>query len=107
MANLITQVPIPNTPMVGPNGVPVKAWFDFFATLWLRTGGNNNNVSFQLDQIGAIRGGMLARFASEWLEFEATVANTVPMLTPGGATDVQLKTVAQLLSLVTGNVGIR
>lgn len=97
MADLITQVPIPNTPMVVPGtGVPVKAWFDFFTTLWLRTGGISNNTSVQLDLIGAIRGGMLARFASEWREFEATVANTIPVMSP--LADVRLLTIAQLLA---------
>lgn len=101
MANLVTQVPIPNTPMVVPNtGVPVKAWFDFFTTIWLRTGGNTADASILLDNLGAVRGGMLARFATAWAEFEATVANTIPVMNPGGATDVQLKTISQLLDLL-------
>lgn len=101
MADLITQVPIPNAPMVMQStGVPVKAWFDFFTTLWLRTGGPSPDASIVLDTLGSVRGGMLARFATAWAEFEATVANTVPVMNPGGATDVQLKTISQLLDLL-------
>lgn len=101
MANLITQVPIPNTPMVDQRtGVPVKAWFDFFTTIWLRTGGNTADASILLDNLGSVRGGMLARFATAWAEFEATVANTIPVMNPGGGTDVQLKTISQLLNLL-------
>lgn len=101
MVDLITQVPIPNTPMVlQKTGVPVKAWFDFFTTLWLRTGGPSPDASIVLDTLGSVRGGMLARFATTWAEFEATVANTVPVMNPGGATDVQLKTISQLLDLL-------
>lgn len=101
MADLITQVPIPNAPMVmQKTGVPVKAWFDFFTTLWLRTGGSTPDASIALDTLGSTRGGMLARFATSWLEFEATVANTVPVMNPGGATDVQLFTISQLLDLI-------
>lgn len=105
MADLITQVPVPNAPLIKPDRTPEKAWFDFFTTLWLRTGGSNSDASILLDGLGTTRGGMIARFATAWAEFEATVANTVPVLNPGGGTDVQLFTISQLLDLLGDDRG--
>lgn len=100
MADLNTQVPVPNSMMVNPEtGYPIKAWFDFFTTLFLRTGGPTANASNLLDTLGLQRGGMLSRFAAGWSEFVATVPNTVPIMNPGSI-DVQLFTISQLLDLL-------
>lgn len=101
MADLNTQIPIPNAPMLRPGtGILVKAWYDFFAVLFQRTGGPTNDANVLLDTLGSVRGGMLSRFATGWAEFEATVANTVPVMNPGALTDVQLKTISQLLDFI-------
>lgn len=101
MADLNTQIPIPNAPMLRPDtGILVKAWYDFFAVLFQRTGGPTNDANVLLDTLGSVRGGMLSRFATGWAEFEATIANTVPVMNPGGLTDVQLFTISQLLDLI-------
>lgn len=105
MVNLITQVPIPNAPMVmQKTGVPVKAWFDFFTAVWLRTGGPTADASVLLDSLGSTRGGMLARFATTWAEFEATIPNTVPVMNPSA--DVQLLTASQFFNLASGIASI-
>lgn len=106
MADLNTQIPIPGSNLVQPgSNVPNKEWYNFFTALFLRTGGPTNDANVLLDTLGSVRGGMLSRFATGWAEFEATIANTMPVMNPGGLTDVQLKTISQLLDFINGTQG--
>lgn len=93
-----TLPPVPAEPLVGPDGVVSRLWYQFFIALWQRTGGQAGSQSAQLDLIGNTQGGMLARFAQAWLEFIATTPNSIPVLGPN--VDVDLKTISQLLDLL-------
>lgn len=78
-------------------------WFKFLIALWERTGAQSGTVSAILDNIGNVRGGMLARFENEWLEFVASAPNSIPLLGPN--VDVNLVTPTGLLDLFGNTVG--
>lgn len=89
----------PSVPLTDPEtGICSDPWYNFFQLLFKRTGGSTGNASNILDEIGDIRGGMLARFEEQWLEFVASVANTIPVMNP--LADVELKTASELLDLI-------
>lgn len=52
---MAVKVSIPNVkqPVSDTSGYVTKAWFDFFRTLWERTGGNQDSVSDLDDDISA------------------------------------------------------
>lgn len=52
---MAVKVTIPNVkqPATDNSGYITKAWFDFFRTLWERTGGNQDQVSAVEDEVSA------------------------------------------------------
>lgn len=57
---------IPQAPIVTKDGLPTPIWWQFFNSLWLRTGGSSGTPSLVLDTISNVAGSILYRGASIW-----------------------------------------
>lgn len=64
--NLSSSPPIPQAPVVKQDRTIEAAWYQFFVSLWARTGGATGNVSTILDQITAVIGSTLYRASAGW-----------------------------------------
>lgn len=68
MPNTNTGLPgIPTSPVVDRMGLPTPIWWQFFLSLWSRTGGASGTPSLILDTITDVAGSILYRGASAWL----------------------------------------
>ena len=94
MANFAQPVPaVPQTQMVDKNGAPSPVWYDFFLSLWRRTGGASGTISAVLDGITAVVGSTLYRGSQSWVG-----------LGPGTQSQVlKMGTTVPAWSLIDGN----
>lgn len=102
-----TKLPLATSAMVHQDdGTPVKQWFDFFQNLWQRTGGDNTNIDVLIGTLPGSVGSLIGRFNTVdglvWVAFEATLANSVLVLSPGA---IQLLSISQLLDVIGATQG--
>ena len=58
---------VPQVPLIGRNGLIDDVWYQFFVSLFTRTGGATGSPSLVLDLIGSVPGSLLYRAAQAWL----------------------------------------
>jgi hypothetical protein len=67
VANPTTGFPsIPQGALINPDGTPSPIWYQFFVSLWNRTGGAAGTPSLVLDNLSDVPGALLYRAASAW-----------------------------------------
>lgn len=66
-SNVSTGVPVPQAPIAGAGGSIAPIWWQFFNTLWNRTGGASGSASGIIDTITNVIGSILYRSSGGWL----------------------------------------
>lgn len=89
--NVTTGIPgVPTSPLVGAGGTPTPVWYQFFVTLFNRTGGALGSLSVQLDTISSALGSILYRANSGWVGLGIGAAGRVLKVVGGLPTWSQL-----------------
>jgi hypothetical protein len=65
MAN--TSTGVPQSALVREGGMPTLIWYQFFVSLWQRTGAATGSVSIALDNITNVVGSILFRGPAAWI----------------------------------------
>ena len=76
--NYYQPVPaVPQTQMVDSTGAPLPVWYDFFLSMWRRTGGASGSISAVLDGLTTIVGSTIYRASSGWIGLNPGSQNQV------------------------------